>query len=194
MTVDGDRSSARKPRADGERNRLRLLESAKAAFAQRGAAASLDEIARTAGVGAGTLYRHFPTRDALVEAVYRNETEQLGAAAEELAASRAPVEALRTWLSLFVDYIATKRVMGAALSALPNGPTALYASSTALVTGAVGRLVDGAVASGDLQRGLDPIDLLRALTGVANIGAGPGSDQNAKRLIDVLIAGLRPGA
>src|ERR1700734_4023728 len=107
--LDEDEPTAvRKPRADAERNRVRLLETAKAAFAEKGSGASLDEIARTAGVGAGTLYRHFPTRDALIEAVYRNENEQIVAAADRLAKTHPPVMALRDWLLLFVDYIATK--------------------------------------------------------------------------------------
>src|SRR4029077_8649104 len=96
-------TALRKPRADAERNRVRLLETAKAAFAEKGSGASLDEIARIAGVGAGTLYRHFPTRDALVTAVYRNETEQLVVAATRLAETHPPVMALREWLLLFVD-------------------------------------------------------------------------------------------
>src|SRR4030081_758490 len=105
---EGKAATARKPRADAQRNRIRLLETAKAAFAEKGPGASLDEIARTAGVGAGTLYRHFPTRDALIEAVYRNETEQLVAAATRLADTHPPMTALREWLLSFVDYVATK--------------------------------------------------------------------------------------
>src|SRR6202011_5532308 len=108
---EGEPTAVRKPRADAERNRVRLLETAKAAFAEKGSGASLDEIARPAGVGAGTLYRHFPPRDALVAAVYRNETEQLVAAANRLAETHPPVMALREWLLLFVDYIATKHGM-----------------------------------------------------------------------------------
>jgi AcrR family transcriptional regulator len=108
---EGESAAVRKPRADAQRNRVRLLETAKAAFAEKGSGASLDEIARTAGVGAGTLYRHFPNRDALVAAVYRNETEQLVVAATRLAEMHPPVMALREWLLLFVDYIATKHGM-----------------------------------------------------------------------------------
>src|SRR5262249_4871350 len=108
---EGKTATARKPRVDAQRNRIRLLETAKAAFAEKGPRASLDEIARTACVGAGTLYRHFPTRDALIEAVYRNETEQLVAAATRLAGTHTPTTALREWLLLFVDYMATKHGM-----------------------------------------------------------------------------------
>ena len=191
MADDGEPILSRKTRADAARNRALLLDTAKAAFAAKGSNASLDEIARTAGVGAGTLYRHFPTRDALIEAVYLNETQQLAAAAEQLAASHPPVGALREWMRLFIDYIATKRVMAEALSSLVGGTSALYATSTALVTAALGMLVDRAVASGEIRLELDPLDLLRAVAGVANTGAGPNPEQNAKQLVDILIAGLR---
>jgi AcrR family transcriptional regulator len=190
--ADEDEPAAvRKPRADAERNRLRLLETAKAAFAEKGSGASLDEIARIAGVGAGTLYRHFPTRDALVAAVYRNETEQLVAAADRLAETHPPVMALREWLLLFVDYIATKHGMHEVLNSIVGGTSDLYSASTAQVKQAMAKLVDRAVASGDICLGLDPLDLLRALAGVANIGLGPDGERAAKRLVDILIAGVR---
>jgi AcrR family transcriptional regulator len=189
MADEGEPRAARKTRADAARNRARLLQVAKAAFAAKGPNASLDEIARTAGVGAGTLYRHFPTRDALIEAVYLNETQQLADAAERLALSHPPVEALREWMRVFVDYIATKRMMAEALGSLAGGTSALYATSTALMTTALTSLVDRAVASGDIRLELDPMDLLRALAGVA--GAGVKTEQNAMRLVDILIAGLR---
>jgi AcrR family transcriptional regulator len=191
MADEGKRAAVRKPRADAKRNRVRLLETAKAAFAQKGSGASLDEIARTAGVGAGTLYRHFPTRDALVEAVYRNETEQLVAAADRLAKTHPPVTALREWLLLFVDYIATKHGMYEVLNSIVGGTSQLYSASTAQVTQAIARLVDRAVASADIRLDLDPLDLLRALAGVANIGSGADGERAAKRLIDILIAGIR---
>jgi len=184
-------AAVRKPRADSERNRLRLLETAKAAFAEKGSGASLDEIARIAGVGAGTLYRHFPTRDALVAAVYRNETEQLVAAADRLAKTHPPVTALRAWLLLFVDYIATKHGMHEVLNSIVGGTSDLYSASTAQVKQAIAKLIDRAVASGDIRLDLDPVDLLRALAGVANIGLGPDGERAAKRMVDILIAGVR---
>jgi AcrR family transcriptional regulator len=168
-----------------------LLETAKAAFAEKGSGASLDEIARIAGVGAGTLYRHFPTRDALVAAVYRNETEQLVAAADRLAETQPPVTALREWLLLFVDYIATKHGMSEVLNSLVGGTSELYSASTAQVKLAISKLVDRAVTSGDIGLDFDPLDLLRALAGVANIGLGPDGERSAKRLVDILITGLR---
>jgi AcrR family transcriptional regulator len=188
---EGEPAASRKPRADGERNRARLLETAKAAFAEKGSGASLDEIARTAGVGAGTLYRHFPTRDALVAAVYRNETDQLVAAADRLAETHAPVTALREWLLLFVDYIATKHGMHEVLNSIVGGTSDLYSASTAQVKQAIAKVVDRAVASGDIRLDIDPLDLLRALAGVANIGLGPDGERAAKTLVDILIAGIR---
>ncbi|WP_433995863.1 TetR/AcrR family transcriptional regulator [Bradyrhizobium genosp. L] len=189
--IDKKAVPARKPRVDAQRNRVRLLETAKAAFAEKGSGASLDEIARTAGVGAGTLYRHFPTRDALIEAVYRNETEQLVEAATRLAGTLSPVEALREWLLVFVDYMAAKRGMQEALNSLVGGTSELYSASSEQMKRAMGDLLDRAVASGDIRLDLDPFDLLRALAGVASLGAGPEGMQAARRMVDILIAGLR---
>jgi AcrR family transcriptional regulator len=188
---EGEPAAVRKPRADAERNRVRLLETAKAAFAEKGSAASLDEIARVAGVGAGTLYRHFPTRDALVAAVYRNETEQLVSAADRLAETHPPVTALREWLLLFVDYMATKHGMSEVLNSIVGGTSELYSASTAQVKLAISKLVDRAVESGDIRLDLDPLDLLRALAGVANVSLGSNGERAAKRLVDILIAGVR---
>ena len=122
MADEGKGLTGRKPRADAQRNRALLLKTAKAAFAEKGAGASLDEIARTAGVGAGTLYRHFPTRDALIEAVYRAEVEALATAATRLLQERPPLDALREWMRLFVDYIATKNLIVPALNSMVGGP------------------------------------------------------------------------
>jgi AcrR family transcriptional regulator len=188
---EGEPAAVRKPRADAQRNRIRLLETAKVAFAEKGSAASLDEIARTAGVGAGTLYRHFPTRDALIEAVYRNETEQLVAAATRLTETHPAVTALREWLLLFVDYIATKHGMYEALNSIVGGTSDLHLASTAQVKQAIAKLVGRAVASGDIRLDLDPLDLLRALAGVANVSSGPDGERAAKHLVEILIAGIR---
>jgi AcrR family transcriptional regulator len=188
---EGEPAVVRKPRADAQRNRIRLLETAKAAFAEKGSGASLDEIARIAGVGAGTLYRHFPTRDALIEAVYRNETEQLVAAAIRLAETHPPMTALREWLLLFVDYMATKHGMYEALNSIVGGTSDLYSASTAQVKQAIAKLIDRAVASGDIRLDLDPLDLVRALAGVANLSSGLDGKHAAKRMVDILIAGVR---
>jgi AcrR family transcriptional regulator len=182
-----EQAALRKPRADAERNRLRLLEAAKAAFAEKGAGASLDEIARSAGVGAGTLYRHFPTRDALIEAVYRKESAQLIGSAAHLSETRAPLAALRDWLVLFVDYLATKRDMAEALNSFVGGVSDLQSASSIQVKQAISDLVDRAVRTGDIRQDVD----LRALAGVATIGVGPDGEMAAKRMVDILIAGLR---
>jgi AcrR family transcriptional regulator len=184
--------SVRKPRADGRRNRERLMETAKAAFADLGADVSLDEIARRAGVGIGTLYRHFPTRDAIVEAVYRREVEQLAGSATRLLASLSPGEALHEWMRLFVDYIATKKVIASALASIVGGASELYAFSGAQITGAMRLLVDRACAIGDIRADIDPNDLLRALVGFTYGAASPGWRASALRLIDILMDGLRP--
>ncbi len=179
-------------RSDAERNRKRILEVAKAAFTRNGADASLDEIAKQAGVGAGTLYRHFPTRDALIEGVYRNEVEQLAAAAGRFAQAMSPIEALRAWMLLFVDYIAAKHIIAPALNSVVGGPSRLYEGSRGLIQGAIDELVKRAKKSGNLRRDLDASDLLRALIGVSHVGAGPDWQQSARRLVDILIAGSRP--
>lgn len=183
--------AAARPRADAERNRRRLLDAAKAVFAAKGSAASLDEIAKAAGVGAGTLYRHFPTRDALIAAVYRNESEQLAAAADSLAATHPPVEALREWLLVFVDYIAAKHGMAEVLNSIVGGTSELRTASTADVKRAISTLTGRAVASGDIHLDMDPLDLLRAIAGVVQTGTGSENQPAAKRLVDILMAGMR---
>ena len=182
----------RKPRTDALRNRERILKVAKGAFTRRGADASLDEIAKTAGVGAGTLYRHFPTRDALIEAVYRSEVEKLAAAAHEFAAAISPVEALRAWLLLFVDYVAAKHIIAPALNSVAGGPSRLYEGSRSLVQGAIDELVKNAKKSGDVRRDVNASDLLRAVIGVSYVSSGGDWQQSARRLVDILIAGSRP--
>jgi AcrR family transcriptional regulator len=184
--------SERKPRTDAQRNRERILEVAKAAFTRSGADASLDDIAKQAGVGPGTLYRHFPTRDALIEAVYHIEVEKLAAAQHELSANLPPIEALRAWMMLFVDYIATKQIIASALSSVVGGPSRLYHSSRVHVTGAIDALVKTAMKSGDIRKDLEPFDLLRALIGVSNVATGADWQESARRLVDILIKGSRP--
>jgi AcrR family transcriptional regulator len=181
----------RKPRMDAQRNRERILAVAKDAFARSGAGTSLDDIAKQAGVGAGTLYRHFPARDVLLEAVYRTEVEKLAAAERKLARDLSPIEALRAWMLLFVDYIATKQIIAPALNTLVGGPSKIYEASGAQITGAIRALVERAIESGDIRRDLDPLDLLRALIGVSNVACGPDWQQSARRLVDILITGSR---
>jgi AcrR family transcriptional regulator len=192
MTRKRSQPAQRKPRTDAQRNRGRILEVAKEAFARSGANTSLDDVARQAGVGAGTLYRHFPTRDALLEAVYHSEVAKLAAAERELSEKLPPVEALRAWMLLFVDYIAEKHIIAPALNTIVGGPSKLYESSRAQITGAIEALVKRAINSGDIRKDLDAFDLLRALIGVSNVASAPDWQQSAKRLVDILILGSRP--
>jgi AcrR family transcriptional regulator len=181
----------RKRRSDAQRNRERILEVAKQAFTRAGADTSLDDIAKRAGVGAGTLYRHFPTRGELLKAVYRNNLENLATAGEKFAETMPPVEALRAWLLLFVDAIAAKQIIAPALNTLVGDHKKVFESSYAQVHEAIRRLVKRAVKSGEIRKDLDPTDLLRALVGVSNVASGPDWQQSARRLVDILIAGSR---
>ncbi len=187
-------SKERKPRADAARNRERILDIAKTAFAREGADISLEEVARQAGVGAGTLYRHFPTRDALLESVYRAEVTKLAEEQRKLSDSLPPREALRSWMLLFVDYIATKKIIAAALNSIVGGPTKLFESSGAQIKDAIQLLVENAIESGDVRADIEPLDLFRALVGVSNVASAPNWQDSAKRLVDILLLGSRPEA
>jgi len=191
MSANRSKPASRKPRADAQRNRERILEVAKQAFTRSGADTSLDDIAKQAGVGPGTLYRHFPTRDVLLEAVYRSEVEKLAAAERKFATAMPPMEALRAWMLLFVEYIETKQIIAPALNTIVGGPSKVYEASRAQVTGAIDALVKRAIESGDIRTDLDPFDLLRALIGVSNVASGPDWPQSARRLVDILISGSR---
>jgi AcrR family transcriptional regulator len=182
----------RKPRTDALRNRERILDVARDAFTRSGADASLDDIAKQAGVGAGTLYRHFPTRDALIEAVYRSEVEKMAEAERRFAETLPAKEALRAWMLLFVDHVAAKHIIAPALNSVAGGASKLYEGSRGLIQGAMERLVERAIRSGDLRRDIDPFDLLRALIGASYVTAGSDWRQSARRLVDILIAGARP--
>jgi AcrR family transcriptional regulator len=182
----------RKPRADAERNRDRILEVAKVAFTRHGANASLDDIAKQAEVGPGTLYRHFPTREKLLHSVYQSELEKLAAAEQKFARTMPPIEALRAWLLMFVDAIEAKHLIAPALNTLLGDPKKVFEASYAKMHQALRALVKRAVESGDIRKDLDPVDLLRALVGVSNVSTSPDWQQSAKRLVDILITGSRP--
>jgi AcrR family transcriptional regulator len=183
---------ARKPRADSVRNRERVLEAAKIVFSAGGPDASLEAVARRAEVGIGTLYRHFPTREALFEAVYRREVEQLGDLADQLRQEAAPVDALRRWLRSNVELVATKKGMLAALELAAQGPSSeLYAYSFERLTKAVGGLLDRAVKAGEIRADISPEDLLRALVGMCYMHDKPGWQATVLRLVDVFVDGLR---
>ncbi|MGA7960628.1 MAG: TetR/AcrR family transcriptional regulator [Candidatus Acidiferrales bacterium] len=182
----------RRPRADSLRNRERILEVAKEAFARHGAPASLDEIARQVGVGPGTLYRHFPTREELLQAVYRAELEKLAEAAQKFSQTMGPTDALRAWLLLFVDTIAAKQLIAPALNTLLGDPKKVFEASYAKMHQAIRALVKRGVESGQMRSDLDPIDLLHALIGVSHVASAPDWQPSAKRLVDILIIGSRP--
>jgi AcrR family transcriptional regulator len=188
-------AEGRKPRADGLRNRERLIDVAKLAFAEIGPNVSLEEIARRAEVGIGTLYRHFPTRDDIIAAVYRREVTQLADAAKRLLETRPAGEALHEWLRLFVDYIATKKVIAPALASMTGGTSALYESSIDLMKGAIADLVERAIAAGDIRPDVEPFDLVQALGSFAmGVSTSPGWETRTLRLIDILMDGLRSGS
>jgi AcrR family transcriptional regulator len=192
MTTRAPEFTDRKPRADAQRNRKRVLEAAKQEFTRSGASASLEEIARKAGVGPGTLYRHFPTREELLVAVYQSEMEKLAATERTFADTLPPVEALRAWLLLFVDAVETKQIIAPVLNTLVGDPKKVFEASYAQIHEAIRALVKRAIVSGDIRQDLDPIDLLRALVGVANVATSPDWQQSARRLVEILILGARP--
>jgi AcrR family transcriptional regulator len=175
-------------RADAQRNRERLLEVAVRAFSHEGADVPLDAIAREAGVGIGTLYRHFPTREALVEAAYRNELARLTDSTGELLASAPPEAALREWMGRFIAYLATKRGMADALRAVIASGGNPYEQSRARMLDAVGVLVEAGVAAGTLRGDVEPIDILTSLSGLALAAADA---EQGSRLLDLLMDGLR---
>ncbi|MER6944489.1 helix-turn-helix domain-containing protein [Nonomuraea sp. NPDC000554] len=182
---------ARPLRADAQQNYERLLTVAAQAFAREGAGASLKAIAQEAGVGIGTLYRRFPTRETLVEAVYRNEVARLCAAAPTLLAQLPPVDALRTWMELFVDFMAAKHGMADALRAvLASEDERMH--TRGLLRDALATLLDAGVTHGAIRPGLDPYDVLMGLGGITLIAEDPGRRDLALRLVDLLINGVRP--
>jgi AcrR family transcriptional regulator len=188
--ADQTADNARKPRADSIRNRERLIDAAKAVFSAGGADASLEAVARQAEVGIGTLYRHFPTREALFEAVYRHEVEQLAELAEKLKGEAEPVDALRRWLRSNVELVATKKGMVAALALAAHNRPDLYAYSSKRLTEAAGVLLDRAIEAGAIRADINPEDLIRALVGMSYMHNQPGWQSTVQRLMDVFVDGL----
>ena len=183
---------ARKPRADAQRNRERILEVAKQVFTRRGVEASMDEIARRAKIGPGTLYRHFPTRDDLLATVYVTEVKKLAEAQRRFSAELPPIEALRAWMLVFIDYIAAKRIIAPALNAMAGGPSQVYQQTTRVMEEAANALASRAVAGGDLRPDIDPMDMLRAIYGVSSSGSADNWSAKARQFVDILIQGSRP--
>jgi AcrR family transcriptional regulator len=178
-------------RADARRNRERLLEAAVRAFASDGADVTLEAIAKTAGVGIGTLYRHFPTREALVEAAYRQELAHLCDAVPGLLRSLPPDEAARAWMDRFIDYMTTKRYMAGALQAVIASGGNPYAESRGRLIAAITTLLAAGISAGTLRADVEPNDVLLALSGVSLAAGAPDQREQAGRLLNLLIDGLR---
>jgi AcrR family transcriptional regulator len=192
--VSGSVESRERPqRADARRNRDRLLATAAELFDERGIDAPLEEIARRAEVGIGTLYRHFPTRDALIEAVYRREVEVLCDPVPELLASNPADAALASWMRAFARYVPRKRGMATALKSMIGADSELFAESHDRIRTAIATLVGAAVAQGAIRDDVDAADLLRAMGGIC-MAADTGSAEGTARLVDLLMDGLRYGA
>lgn len=183
--------TGRKPRADSIRNRELLLEAATQIFSAGGQQASLEAVARQAGVGIGTLYRHFPTREALFEAVYRHEVDHLVALAEQLAGDGDPVEALRRWLHANVRLVATKKGMIQGLQLVAHGSNELKAYSFERLSTAIGLLLQRGIAAGELRTDIAPEDLLRTLVGIFYAQGAADWQRTALLLVDVFVDGLR---
>jgi AcrR family transcriptional regulator len=190
----GAKARARPLRADARRNRQSLLTAAAAAFSEQGVEVSIEEVARRAGVGIGTLYRHFPTRDALVEAVYRQGVENLCGCADELLRDRPPDAALAAWMQEFVRYVATKRGLAAHLKGMVGKDSELFTYTHRLIDTAIEHLLSAAVEAGSVRDDVAAADLLRGMSGICvTVNPGDLNDQ-AARLTALLMDGLRYGA
>jgi AcrR family transcriptional regulator len=195
MSTDVTEVGQAKPlRADARRNRDALLVVAASQFAEQGVEAPLEEIARRAGVGIGTLYRHFPTRDALIADVYRREVDLLCAGVDELLATLPADEALAEWMRRFVGYVATKRGLAVALKSMVNDNSELFAQSRAHINESMARLVHAAVEAGLVRDDADSEDVLRGMSGFCLFSEQAGWQEQAQRLVTLLVDGLRFGA
>jgi AcrR family transcriptional regulator len=178
-------------RADAQRNRDRLLAAAVAAFSRSGPEASLESIARAAGVGIGTLYRHFPSREALVDAAYRSELARLCDSGPGLLAGLPPDRAMRAWMDNFVDYMTAKRGMGKALRAVVAFGGNPFAESRARLLAAIDALLQAGTQAGLLRPDAIPDDVLVGISGVSVLAAEPSQRDQAGRLLDLIMDGLR---
>ena len=181
-------------RADARRNRDRLIAAAKDLYAEAGTDVSLDAVARRAGVGAGTLYRHFPTREALVEAAYRSEVAELSAAADDLLATRPPDLALAEWMDRFVAYAAAKRGMRAALQSVVASGSDIFADARRQNLATVATLLAAGAEAGTIRPDVEAEDVLRATGIVWQLDDQPGWEEQARRLLGLVMDGLRYGA
>lgn len=186
-------ASSRPARADAQRNRQLLLDAALVAFTQHGIEASLEAIARSAGVGIGTLYRHFPTREALALAAYQHDVQRLCEAADELLGALPPDAALREWLARFSDYIVTKRGMSDVIRGMLTDPHPFYAELNVRerILSAVQTLLSHGTAAGLIRKDIDAEVVLLAMIGVWYTSAGQATPRQASQLLDLLVDGLR---
>lgn len=187
------REAGRPLRADAQRNRDKILAAAVRMFTEEGLDAHFERIAREAGVGTGTLYRNFPTREALIEAAYRNEVARLCDAVPELLATLPPREALRAWMRRFIDYATAKLGMAEALRTVVASGGNPYADSHEMIQGALSSLLEAGVTAGVIRSDLRPTDLFAALAGIALTSASPEQREQAERLLDLLLDGLTHG-
>lgn len=185
--------NARPLRADAQRNRDKLLTAATEAFAAEGEDVALETIAARAGVGIGTLYRHFPNRDALIVAAYEHEVDALCAAAADLIRAQPADAALRAWAERFAAYMATKRGMGNALRSAVASDSPLFAATRERILDALRLLLDAGAASGTLRADVDPKDVLRVINGIWYLPSGPEWRDDVGRMLDLVIDGLRYG-
>src|SRR4051794_30900571 len=193
----GTQGAVRAQRADACRNRDRLLEVASEQFTTSGVDTSLEKIAKAAGVGIGTLYRHYPTRDALVEAVYRHNIDLLVEQATELSDTLPPDQALAEWMQRFVSYVGVKKGLATYLKSVVAADSDLFVSTHAKVRETVDGLVQAAVEAGAIRPGVDGMALLRALSGVCLMGERPGQPTETDegvQLAGLIMDGLRYGA
>ena len=182
---------ARRPRADAERNRTRLLDAARAAFASGQAAVTLEQVARDAGVGIGTLYRHFPTREALVEALYRKELADLCTGASGLLEGHSPERALRLWMDQFADYVAAKREMADALRAVYASGAVSVSQARAELAVAVKDILDAGAADGTLRADVRPDDVVAMVVGIFTDTSVAGGREQLQRMFDLVVDAVR---
>jgi AcrR family transcriptional regulator len=188
------RDRPRRLRADAVRNRARLLEEARAAFASGSAPVTLEQIARDANVGIGTLYRHFPTREALVEALYRKELADLCASAGDLLATHAPQDAMRAWMDRFYDYVTAKREMADTLRAVFASGTVTASQAREQLTEAAQEILTAGVTAGTLRDDVRADDIVATIVGMFAATSLAGGREQLERMLDLLMDAIRrPG-
>jgi AcrR family transcriptional regulator len=184
------RDAGRPLRADAQHNRDKILTTAVRVFAEEGLNAHFERIAKEAGVGTGTLYRNFPTREILIEAAYRNEVARLCNAAPELLATMPPREALRAWMGRFLDFVTAKLGMADALRAVVASGGDPYGNTLDMMLDALSSLRQAGVAAGTIRSDISPADMFASLTGIVLASGTPEQREQAERLLDLMMDGL----